>query len=125
MKKVGALLWAVVMCLSLVACGGNNDDVVDALQGTWVAQWTNQGYKLSRYYTFKGDSYTTGGTLASGDLDPQTGTFEVKNDTIYLIPDDGSSESDLDYTYNKSSGTITLWWNDDIQFEKGKVNVNY
>ena len=80
---------------------------------------------MSRYYTFKDDSYTTGGTLISGDLDPETGTFEVKSDTIHLIPDDGSSESDLDYTYNKSSGTITLWWNDDVQFEKGNVKVNY
>lgn len=125
MKKVSTLLLAVVMCLSLVACGRNNDDVIDALQGTWVAQWTNQGYELSRYYTFKDDSYTTGGMLISGALDPKTGTFEVKNDTIHLIPDDGSSESDLDYTYNKSSGTVTLWWNDDVQFEKGRLNVNY
>ena len=125
MKKVLALVLAAALALSLVACGGNNDDVRDALQGTWVAQWTNQGYKLSRYYTFKDDSYTTGGTLISGDLDPKTGTFEVKSDTIHLIPDDGSSESDLDYTYNKSSGTITLWWNDDVQFEKGNVKVNY
>ena len=125
MKKVSALLLAVVMCFSLVACGGNNDDVRDALQGTWVAQWTMQGHKISRYITFKGDSYTTGGTLASGDMAPKTGTFEVKSGTIHMVPDDGSAEWDRDYTYNKSSGTITLWWNSDIQFEKGKVDVNY
>lgn len=41
-----------------------------------------------------------------------------------MIPDDGTDGNDLDYTYNKSSGTITLWWSDDVQFEKGTVNVN-
>ncbi len=124
MKKILALMLVSAMSLTLAACGGNSDDVRDALQGTWVAQWTFMGNKISRYYTFKGDSYTTGGRRASNAIEPETGTFEVKGDTIHLIPDDGTDGKDLDYTYNKSSGTITLWWSDDVQFEKGTVNVN-
>ena len=125
MKRLSALLLTIVMCLSLAACGGNNDDVRDALQGTWVAEWTFQGVNIRKYIMFKGNSYTTGGTRGSKDMEQDTGTFEVKSDTIHFIPDDGSEEWDRDYTYNKNSGTITLWWSDDVQLEKGSVYVNY
>ena len=111
------------MCFSLVACGGNK--VSDALQGSWVANWSFMGNKLSRYYTFKGDKYTTGGVAALGELETSTGTFEIKGSKIHLIPDDGSKGRDLDFTFNETTGEITLWWNDDVQFEKGKVHVNY
>lgn len=115
----------LVLLLSLCACGSSKSDVKDALQGTWTASWTASGQKISRYYTFKGNSYTTGGVALFGELEPETGTYEVKGSTIKLVPDDGSEGGGLDYTYNKNSGTVSLWWNDDVQFERGKVNVNY
>jgi hypothetical protein len=83
------------------------------------------GKSISRYYTFKGETYTTGGVAVLGELETETGTFEINGSTIKLIPDDGSEPNELDFTYNEKTGEITLWWNDDVQFEKGKVNVNY
>ena len=126
MKKFIALLCIFILCVSLVACGGDEKDKIhDELQGTWTAEWNYKGTNINRYYTFKGDKYTTGGSAVFGALDIETGTFEIRESTIHLIPDDGSDENDLDYTYNKSSGKITLWWNDDIQFEKGPANIKY
>lgn len=124
MKKLIALLVVLVLCLSLCACSGKSDVKV-ALQGTWVANWTAMGQQISRYYSFKGDSYTTGGVAYLGELEPESGTYKIKGSTIELIPDDGSDGGELDYSYNKNSGTLNLWWNDDVQFERGKVNVNY
>ena len=125
MKRIIPLLLVVVMCLSLVACGGNDKEISNALQGTWVAKWTAMGQSISRYYTFKGETYTTGGVAVFGEVETKTGTFEINGSTIKLIPDDGSKPNELDFTYNEKTGEITLWWNDDVQFEKGKANVNY
>ena len=125
MKKIIALILVAMMCLSLCACGGNDDNIKDALQGSWIARWTAMGQSISRYYTFKGNTYTTGGVAILGELEPTTGVFVIHNSTIELIPDDGSEPSELEFTYNEKSGELTLWWNDDVQFEKGKVNVKY
>lgn len=125
MKKIIVVLLILVMCIPLVACGGNEDEIQNALQGSWVAEWTAYGQSISRTYTFKGNNYTTSGITVFGSKDVKTGTFEVKDSTIHLISDDGSSESDLDFSYNKKTGELILWWNDDIQFQKKRANVNY
>ena len=124
-KKIGALLLIVAMCLSFCACGNKTNDVENALQGSWVAEWSAMGKKLNRYYIFNGNTYTTGGTAIFGEIATEKGTFEIKDSTIVLTPDDGSEESTIDYTYNEKTGNITLWWTDEVQFEKKKVNIAY
>lgn len=119
MKKIIAILCILILCISIIACERTDAKIHDALQGSWVAKWTAAGKNIERYYTFKGNTYTTGGTALFGKLETETGRFEIRDSTIHLIPDDGSDGKDLDYTYNKDSGTITLWWNDDVQFQKG------
>ena len=125
MKKIIAILCILILCISVIACERTDAKIHDALQGSWVAKWTAAGKNIERYYTFKGNTYTTGGTALFGKLETKTGRFEIRDSTIHLIPDDGSNGKDLDYTYNKDSGEITLWWNDDVQFQKRNVNVNY
>lgn len=125
MKKPIALLLVMVICLSLCACGGNQEEVKNALQGTWTAKWTYAGMQISRYYTFKGNTYTTGGVAIFGEVQTETGTFEVMDTCIRLTPDDGSSAIELDYTYNEKTGIVSLWWNDDVQFQSGTVSVQY
>ena len=100
-KKIGALLLIVAMCLSFCACGNKTNDVENALQGSWVAEWSAMGKKLNRYYIFNGNTYTTGGTAVFGEIATKKGTFEIKDSTIVLTPDDGSEESSIDYTYNE------------------------
>lgn len=125
MKKTIAILLVLVICVSLGACGSDKEAVKNALQGSWTAKWTNQGTQISRYYTFKGNTYTTGGVAFFGELETETGTFEVMDTCIRLTPDDGSSATELDYTYNEKTGIVSLWWNDDIQFQSGTVSVQY
>lgn len=125
MKKIISLFLVVAIGFSLTACGIKDEQIRNALQGSWIANWTMLGKPLSRYYTFKGDTYTTGGVAVWGVVDKKTGIFEISNGTIKLIPDDGSDGGELDFTYNESSGEIILWWGDEIQFEKGTVSKNY
>lgn len=58
MKKTIAILLVLVICVSLGACGSDKEAVKNALQGSWTSKWTNQGTQISRYYTFKGNTYT-------------------------------------------------------------------
>lgn len=124
-KRSIAVFLAIVMSLFCFVGCGTKQNVKDALQGTWVAQWTTLGRPISRYYQFKGDTYTTGGKAYFGEVDTETGTYEIKDSVIHLIPDDGSDGRDLEYTYNETTGTVTLWWSDDVQFQKGQIDVNY
>lgn len=127
MKKIKLLTisLAIMFCLFCCFACNSNKGIEQALQGTWVAEWTAYGKKINRYYTFKGNTYTTGGTAILGELDVEKGTYVIESSVIRLIPNDGSDSNDLDYTYNETTSTITLWWNDDIQFQKGYLNVNY
>lgn len=118
MKKYIAVLMVFVMVCSLCACGNKTDDIQDALQGTWEASWIAFGKNISREYVFKGNTYTTSGVSIDGAIDPETGTIEIEESVIHTIPDDGSDGKDLEYSYNEKTGTITLWWSDEIELEK-------
>lgn len=118
MKKVLSMIMVLALCLSLCACGNNKEKVKNSLQGTWKAKWSSEGKNLSRYYSFEGESYTTGGVAYFGELEVETGIFEINDSCIHLIPDDGSEPIDLVYTFDKTSGEIELWWADEIPFEK-------
>jgi len=126
-KKLITVFFVLALSLSLCSCGGNYEKKVsDALQGSWSAEWTAMGQKVSRYYTFKDNKYTTGGVAALfGDVGTETGTFEVKDKVIHLVPDDESKGKDLDYSFDKNSGTVVLWWNDEVQLIKGSADINY
>lgn len=125
MKKFLSLFLVISMLCCLTACGSKNNDVNNALQGKWVAKWTAEGVNISRYYSFKNDSYTTGGRALFGELDTENGTYKINGNKVVLTPDDGSEGKSLDYTYNEKSGELTLWWNDDVMFEKGNTSVSY
>ena len=119
MKRFIVLFLSLVMILGLSSCGSNDINIIrDALQGSWEANWTYEGTALSRYYTFTGNKFTTGGVAFLGKVNPRTGTYEIKNSCIHCVPDDGSGSNDLDYKYNKKTGTLTLWWDKDVQFTK-------
>lgn len=127
MKKTITTVLASILifsCSFFIACGDNKQDIKSAMQGTWSAEWTAYGAPISRYYTFKGDTYTTGGVAYLGKLNIESGTYEIKDTVIHLISNDGSTK-DLEYTYDKKTNTFILWWNNDIQFQKGRANVNY
>ena len=58
MKKALSLLLALVMCLSLCACGNNEQEIVEILiSGTWISDTvrreTNQYSEHKRWYDYK------------------------------------------------------------------------
>ena len=64
MKKLLALLLAIVLCFTLCACGGTQK-MKNAVIGTWI-----------REYEFNGTNYTTTIQIFKGG----TGTFDTKED---------------------------------------------
>lgn len=75
MKKTITLLLALMLALSLVACGGNSVD--KALQGSWHSALP--GSKL----IFDNGSLTSQITW-NGQMNELTGTYEIKKDVIVL-----------------------------------------
>lgn len=118
MKRLCVFLLTIVMVFCLIACSGKND-LRDALQGTWTAKWTFMGRPVSVYFTFKGDQCTAGGRDDFGTEHSSTESYKIEGNKIY------AAGYELEYSYNKKTGEIILWYNDDIQLERGKNNVNY
>ena len=117
-NRVISVILVVMVCLSVLVGCVNKNKVKEALQGTWVAQWTLLDKQIVRYYTFSEDTYVTGGVAALGEVGPNVGTYEIKNSVIRCIEDDGSVANELEYTYDEATGTLTLWWSDSVQFQK-------
>ena len=118
MKKLLTVSIALVLVLSLVSCGVNNNQVQNALQGKWIAEWKLGQLELNHYYIFKGDTFTGGGRAAFGDTTKEAGKYEITDSEIHLIDDSGGNT--LEYSYDENSETITLWWSkgNNIQFHK-------
>ena len=91
MKRLTALVMALVMCLSLCACGGNK------LNGTYE---DNLGFST---ITFKGDTieYTS---LASDEV--KTGTYVIEDGQILVSYDNGQSDT---FEYDEETDTISFF----------------
>lgn len=125
MKRLFVFVLAMAMAFCLFACGGKNDDVREALQGTWSAKWTAMGKNINVHYTFKGDKCTAGGRNYYGEEHSFTEPYEITENKIIVVAFENGKTKELEYTYNKKTGELILWYSDEIQLEKGKVNVNY
>lgn len=122
MKKVVSIILVLVMCISLIAC--TKSKVQSALQGSWSAKWYAYGYPVTVNYSIKGSKYTKYHKFGNNSW-TSTGTFEVTDSTIVFTSDDGISELPLDYYYDKTTGTITLWLSNGNQLEKSTTVVNF
>ena len=87
MKKALSLLVALVMCLSLCACGGNKATLKD-YSGKWVREeWTNTktGAVVNvTVYLYEDGTYKKEVNNSIDGYQEYQGTWEIEKDTIVL-----------------------------------------
>lgn len=134
MKKALSLVLALVLCLSLCACGNKlhkqADEVAEKLDGVWSTTWTAPLGKMEMVFKFEHNDGNAGTVeyyfMCDGDvLTHQTGTYGVSIQTdgtvelAYLaeIDKDGNTkklekvmENTLNYSYE--NGEIKLSFSD-------------
>ena len=130
MRKMIALLLAVIMCLSLVGCGGNKVDVSEAVIGDRIGVSEYQGVKVSASSDNKlcveaGHNVTTTLSIFKGG----TMQFTVHgNETGYEFTTDGTWEVSDDvlvitYTFSMISGEKATGWEVDTDTTPYTLNV--
>ena len=87
MKKALSLILALVMCLSLCACGGNKATLKD-YSGKWVREeWTNTktGAVVNvTVYLYEDGTYKKEVNNSIDGYQEYQGTWEIEKDTIVL-----------------------------------------
>ena len=106
MKRIFGLLFVVIMCFSLVACGFNEEKIDDALQGRWGHSWYASaiGKECLTVYEFDDGEFkhvTVRGGVA-GDV--SEGTYEITKDKIIAHHD----SYDYEFEYSFEDGEIEL-----------------
>ena len=97
MKKTISLLLALVLRLSLCACGGGNDNSGLKIVGTWKTDPSYNDYVL----VVNGDH--TGSLSVDGEAAALTWTYDEATATLTLTKEDGSK---LPLTYVEGSDTL-------------------
>ena len=98
-KTISMVIMAVIMTMSLCACGGSDDSSGDVLKGTWVGMsdgqevtWVFDGKgECTMNFTFKQTgTYTIDGTEMEVMLEmwstPTIYSFTVSDTTLSMIP---------------------------------------
>ena len=91
MKRFVALFTALVMCLSLCACGANKP------RGTYK---DNIGFST---ITFKGDKVES---MSMGSDEVSTGTYVIEDGKILVSYDNGNRDT---FEYDEETDTLSLW----------------
>lgn len=99
MKKALSLILALVMCLSLCACGGTAS-IDEALHGKWIAENGDGGI-----YTFDNGRFTCETVISGLNLGAKEGGYKISNNVIKLSYDNGV-KSELKFTYE--NGTLSI-----------------
>jgi len=97
MKKTIALILVLVICLSLVACGPSQEDVV----GIWTGKWTYEGNTIEKTLLLSPDGTYGALTYKNGALDKlEGGTYEISGKEVELHPD-GNTGITTPYDYKR------------------------
>lgn len=111
MKRLFALLLALVMCLSLCACGSNEEDIKKALIGDWIHYGGIGAFAGSQTYSFAEDGrvlYIRTDTMGTdpvkvGNYEIEDGYIEIVYSQLFNLEDDSltdySGSHSLEYTY--------------------------
>jgi len=115
-KRLFALVLCIVLTLTLCSCGYAGK-VKEELMGIYAGVDENFGRAVAFYENGTFYEYYEN---CLGMTSEKEGTWKIEKDKIYLIEADGSKEY-FTYEYNKSSGKLTLYYNDyDTPYNKQK-----
>ena len=138
MKRYMSMFLALVMCISLCACGGqqdNNEKIAEALQKDWkyeaILELPTEPAVMPIQYTFQDG--TVVGKMNLGGEDPAndvaliraSGTYEIADKKIILnwteytvlLPWPRDLDNELTYSFEK--GTLHLFSEDNIELVQG------
>ena len=138
MKKSISWFLLLVMCISLCACGGqqdNNEKIAEALQTDWkyeaMLELSTESAVMPIQYTFQNG--TVIGKMNLGGEDPAyeaaliraSGTYEIADGKIILnwteytvlLPWPRDLDNELNYSFEK--GTLHLFSEDNIELVQG------
>ena len=126
MKKALSLILALVMCLSLCACGGSKENgvskekVEEELQGTWEHIWysSSDGFTHRVFLEFDDGSldYTV---IRNGDVTSKHGYYVITNKVVEIWFD-GKGEPFAELTYKYEDGELSL-----VNYGDGILPGNY
>ena len=120
MKKALSLLLALVMCLSLCACGVSKEKVEEELQGTWEYTWyaSAVGFTCSVIYEFD-DGFLDYTFIRNGDVTTKSGYYVITNKVVEIwFAGEGEPYAELTYKYE--NGELSL-----VDYGDGTVANNY
>ena len=108
MKRVISLLLALVMMLSLCACGGS--PVKKALVGSWSHTEVKNGGVLDvTTYVFKSNGKFQYLHSTNTEMNDYTGTYIINDDdTISIYAGDNKTDVKETLTYKYLTGVLTL-----------------
>lgn len=109
MKRLIALLMALVMCLTLCACGVDEEKVKEELEGVWEYSWyaTAVGFECSVVYQFGDNGSMIKTNVRNGEETVNYGYYIVTNDVIEIYYA-GESEIQAELTYKYKDGVLSL-----------------
>ena len=104
MKKIIALLMAVILAVSLCACGSTNTSDVEAqLKGKWQMEASET---VKAVYSFYDGSVSCQTTAMGITLDPNEGTYDITDSQIIITWTSGGKIVEFDYTLTDDGLTI-------------------
>ena len=114
MKKVLSVFLALIIVVSLCACSSQNGKIdtasVDqALQGSWVSGGDIGG----PCYKFENGYFASTAIVLGIQVGSNKGSYTIEDDAIKIIYSNLDDPSYLPYTFNKNTGELRLYLNED------------
>ena len=121
MKKVLSAILALVICLSLCACGVSKEKVEKDLQGTWEYTWyaSAVGFYCSSIYEFD-DGYFVETFIRDGEIVWVKNGFYIINEDEIEIWLSGEEDPYAILVYAYDDGELTL-----VDYGDGSVENEY
>lgn len=121
MKRIIALLMALVMCLTLCACGVDEEKVKEELEGVWEYRWyaTAVGFECSVVYQFGDNGSMIKTNVRNGKETVNYGYYIVTDDVIEIYFT-GESEIQAELTYTYKDGVLSL-----VNYGDGTISDKY
>lgn len=113
MKRVLSVILVLTMCLTFAACSSTKKAIVGWMWVSDSIQYVS-GVYCADYWVFEDDGTFSNRTVSATDyhtIGTMSGTYTVKNDTIYYIVTEYDGDTvhiQGELTYSSKDGTLTV-----------------